>query len=269
MTSTIGIFDSGFGGLTILKGIVSVLPQYNYVYLGDTARAPYGDRSQEIIYEFTKQGVKYLFDQGCELVILACNTASSEALRKIQHEFLVGEYADKRVLGVIIPAIEEALLVTKNKRIGVLATSSTVSSHAFQKEVKKRDENIEVFEVAAPLLVPLVEAGEIHALSTKMIIKKYADEILSHDVDTVVLGCTHYGILEDEIRSALGDINIINESMVVAYKLKDYLTRHTEIESRLTKGGERVFFTTDNEARFDGLGSEFFGEKISSFNAKL
>jgi glutamate racemase len=269
MTSTIGIFDSGFGGLTILKGIVSVLPQYDYVYLGDTARAPYGDRSQETIYEFTRQGVRYLFDQGCELVILACNTASSEALRKIQHEFLVGEYANKRVLGVIIPAIEESVLVTKNKRIGVLATSSTVASHAFLKEIKKKDESIDVFEVAAPLLVPLVEVGEIHTESTKMIIKNYVDEIKSHDVDTVILGCTHYGILEEEIKSCLGNISVINESMIVAHKLKDYLARHSEIENRLTKASGRVFFTTDNEARFDGLGSGFFGGKISSIKVEL
>jgi glutamate racemase len=265
----IGVFDSGFGGLTILKEIVKALPEYDYVYLGDSARAPYGSRSQETICEFTKEGVEFLFAKGAELVILACNSASSEALRKIQHEFLKGKYSSKKVLGVIFPAAEEAVLRTKNKRIGVLGTEATVSSHAFKRELQKLDSKIKVFEVPAPLLVPIVEAGEGGSESAKLLVKQYVLEALEHNIDTLILGCTHYEILEKDIKRNTKNVNIISEGKVVAKKLKDYLVRHTEIDSKLRKRKKIEFFTTDSKDKFDKLGSRFFGKRIRSLKTSI
>ncbi|MDB5204886.1 MAG: Glutamate racemase [Candidatus Taylorbacteria bacterium] len=267
--SRIGIFDSGFGGLSILKEIVRVLPEYSYIYLGDTARAPYGNRSQEIIYEFTKEGIEFLFRNGCDLVILACNTASSEALRKIQQEFLPKKYPYKKVLGVIIPGAEEAVLKTKNKKIGVLATEATVSSGAFKREIQKLNKSIKVFEVAAPMLVPLVEAGEDKSESAKILIRQYVIDVCRHSIDTLVLGCTHYGILESEIKKTSKGITILSEGKIVAKKLKEYLERHDEIKKKLTKKKSIQFYTTDSKDKFDRLGSRFFGEKISSKKVDL
>ncbi len=262
--SSIGIFDSGFGGLSILSEIVKILPQYDYVYLGDTARAPYGSRSQEIIYEFTCEGIEFLFHSGCDLVILACNTASSEALRKIQQEFLPKKYPDKKVLGVIIPGAEEAVTQTKNRKIGVLATEATVSSGAFKREIQKLDSKIKVYEVPAPMLVPLIEAGEDKSESAKLMIKKYVDEVCAHSIDTLILGCTHYGILEKEIKRCAGDTVVLSEGKIVARKLVQYLERHNEINKKLSKKKHIKFYTTDSKEKFDRLGSRFFGEKINS-----
>lgn len=269
--SRIGIFDSGFGGLSILKEITKMLPQYDYIYLGDTARAPYGNRSQEVIYEFTREGVGFLFQNGCDLVILACNTASSEALRKIQQEFLPEKYPNlptdqsaKKVLGVLIPGAEEAVSRTKNKKIGVLATDATVSSGAFKREIQKLDKHIKVYEVGAPMLVPLVEAGEDKSEGAKILIKKYADKVCSHDIDTLILGCTHYGILENQIKKYTKGVNVLSEGKIVAKKLKEYLARHTEIDSKLSKKKNIKFYTTDSKDKFDVLGGRFFGTKINS-----
>ena len=187
----IGLFDSGFGGLYILRGIVKELPQYSYIYLGDSARAPYGPRSNEEVYAFTKQGVEFLFENGANLVVLACNTASSEALRKIQHEYHRDD--TQKVLGVLIPFAEAAVRQTVNKRIGILATEGTVQSGAFEREIKKIDPQITVFQQACPLLVPLVEAGEQDSENADVLIRKYLKPILAEDIDTLVLGCTHYG----------------------------------------------------------------------------
>ncbi len=260
----IGVFDSGFGGLSILKDIVGVLPQYDYVYLGDTARTPYGSRSQEVILEFTKQGVDFLFEHGAEIIILACNTASSEALRKIQQEYLPEKYPDKKVLGVIIPTAEEAVLETKNKKIGILATEATVRSCAFEREIKKINGQIEVFQIPAPLLVPIVEAGNIQTEATYLIVRDYVKNILAHDVDTIILGCTHYGILESVIKKYSGEAKIISEAPIIAKKLKEYLLRHSEIEGKLVKNNVVKFFTTDTKEKFDTLGSRFFGKDIFS-----
>ncbi|MES2409359.1 MAG: glutamate racemase [Patescibacteria group bacterium] len=262
--SSIGIFDSGFGGLSILKEIVKVLPVCDYVYLGDTARAPYGSRSQEIIYEFTCEGIEFLFQNRCDLVILACNTASSEALRKIQQEFLPKKYPGKKVLGVIIPGAEEAVLKTKNKKIGVLATEATAASGAFKREIQKLDKQIKVYEVPAPMLVPLVEAGEDKSKSTKILVKQYVDEVCSHGIDTLILGCTHYGILEGVIKKFTKGVSVLSEGKIVAKKLKAYLGKHSEIEQRLIKKKNITFYTTDSKEKFDRLGSRFFGTKINS-----
>ena len=261
--SPIGVFDSGFGGLEILKAVTKLLPEYDYVYLGDTARNPYGSRSQEVIFEFTAQAVGYLFKQNCQLIILACNTASSKALRRIQQEYLPIAYPNGKVLGVLIPAAEEAVLITKNYKIGVLATSATVSSGAFERELKKINPNIQVFQNAAPLLVPIVETGEQDSEIADLALRKYLAPLINEGIDTLILGCTHYGILKEEIQKIVGPrIKLIAEGEIVARKLKDYLARHSEIEKKLTKKGRVRFLTTDLEDKFQSLGSIFYGKPI-------
>jgi glutamate racemase len=265
----IGIFDSGFGGLSILKKISNKLPQYNYIYLGDSARAPYGDRSQEEIFRFTKQGVKFLFDHGSELVILACNSASAEALRKIQQNFLKGKYKDRRVLGVIVPASEAAVANTKNKIVSVIGTTATVSSKAFEREIRKLDRRIKVYESATPLLASMVESGDYKSVEAKKIIEGYIKKAVIHSPDVLILGCTHYEILMREIKRHAKDAQIVSEGSVVAQKLKDYLCRHGEIESKLSKDAKLEFYTTKSKSRFDRLGSIFFGKRISAGQASL
>lgn len=263
-TTSIGVFDSGFGGLAILKEIVKKLPNYSYVYFGDTARAPYGDRSMDSVYKFTKQAVDFLFKHDCELVILACNTASAEALRKIQQHYLPKKYPKRRVLGVIVPALEEAAIKTKNNRIGVLATTGTVHSGTFPRELHLRNPKIKIFQQATPLLVPIVENGMHRDISTQLILKRYLAPLLKKNIDTLILGCTHYEHLELEIKKIIGKkIRIISEGKVVARKLKEYLSRHPEIESRLLFRKKRTFYTTDLSDKFCTLGSEFFGSHIT------
>jgi len=262
-TGPIGVFDSGFGGLEVLKHIVKKLPQYDFIYLGDTARTPYGSRSQEVIFNFTQQAVEFLFTNGCLLVILACNTASSEALRKIQQDYLIKQYPNNKVLGVIIPAVEQAIFLTKNNRVGVIATEGTVNSLAFAKELKKRNPQVKVWQKACPLLVPIVEAGEHNSEIAKVVLQKYLKPLLDKKIDTLILGCTHYGILEKQIKKIVGqNIAVVSEGKVVAQKLEDYLNRHTEVERRLSKKSQQVFLTTDLTNKFQKLGSQFFGKKI-------
>ena len=262
-TKRVGIFDSGFGGLDVTRSIVRVLPQYDYMYLGDTARAPYGDRSQETIYEFTKQAVDFLFSHNCELIIVACNTASSEALRKLQQEYLPKQHPDKKVLGVLIPAAEEAMTRSKNKKIGVIATAGTVASGAYLRELAKFDPSVQVFQNACSLLVPIVESGEQDSPETRAILERYLAPLLQEDIDTLILGCTHYGILEDRIRAIVGpDITIISSAAVVPEKLTEYLARHADLEATLGKGASIRFFSTDTTDSFKRLGSKFFGRDI-------
>jgi len=262
----IGVFDSGFGGLHVLRSIARALPQYEYVYLGDTARAPYGDRQQETIYAYTKQAVDFLFDENCGIVILACNTASSEALRKIQQEY----GAQKKVLGVLIPAAEVATKKTKNRRVGVIATSGTVASEKFVRELTKLDGGVKVFQKACPLLVPLVEAGEQDSPEMDTILERYLRPLLRKHIDTLILGCTHYGILEKKIRAVVGpDISIISEAKVVPKKLEDYLNRHNEIEEALSKRPTVHFYSTDRTDNFRILGSKLFGRPIKVEKAVL
>lgn len=266
----IGVFDSGFGGLEILREIVKKLPEYDYLYLGDTARTPYGTRSQEIIYKFTKQAVDFLFKRDCQLIILACNTASSKALRKIQQKYLPKHYPQRRVLGVIIPASEEAALKTTNNRIGIIGTEGTVLSGTFEKELKKLNPKVKVFQKACPLLVSIVEEGEQNSKIVDIVLKDYLTPLIKRKIDTLILGCTHYGILEDKIRKFIGPkINIIVEGKVVAEKLKNYLERHPEIESRLSKNSKVKFFTTDSTEKFKILGSLFFGEAVLPNNVRI
>ena len=266
----IGVFDSGFGGIDILRGFVKELPQYDYLYLGDTARTPYGTRSRETVYAFTKQAVDFLFTQGCELIIFACNTASSDALRKIQREYVPKHSSGKKVLGVLIPAAEAAIEETKNKRIGVIATEGTVESLAFHRELTKLDPQVKVFQQACQLLVPLVEAGEHRSKAAQMILQKYLDPLLKKKIDTLILGCTHYGILEKQIKALLPPgIKIVSEARVAPKKLKDYLKRHPEIETQLSQGKTAEFYSTDLTKRFTLLGSRFFGKKLKAKKALL
>lgn len=266
---SIGVFDSGFGGLTILRGLVKELPDYDYLYLGDSARAPYGSRSQKVIYEFTRQAVDLLFQHGCELVILACNTASSEALRRIQIEHLPQFHPNKKVLGVIIPAAEAAISKSA-QRVGIIATESTVASQAFVRELRKLDPSVSVFQNPCPLLVPIIESGEHQSEMTDTLLQKYLAPLLKKKIDTLILGCTHYEILKRKIQMIVGkNVTVISESSVVAKKLRDYLVRHPEIEKHLSKNHARTFYSTDRTEKFTSLGSQFFGAPIIVKKATL
>lgn len=267
--SKIGVFDSGFGGLDILRRIVKKLPQYEYVYLGDTARTPYGTRTKDTIYKFTEEAVDFLFKKNCELVILACNTASSDALRKIQKNYL-RKHKGKRVLGVLIPASEEAVKITKNGRVGIIATEATVLSRSFEREIKKLNREATVFQSSAPLLVPFVEAGEHNSELARIMLRKYLTPLMKAKIDTLVLGCTHYGILEAKIRKITGKrVSVISEARVIPKKLEDYLARHPEIEGKLSQKGTVRFFSTDLTPAFSTRGSEFYGKKIRVQKAVL
>ncbi|MGC8490284.1 MAG: glutamate racemase [Syntrophobacteraceae bacterium] len=267
---SIGVFDSGFGGLDIMKGMVRELPEYDFIYLGDTARAPYGTRSGKIIYEFSREAVDFLFQKDCELLIFACNTASSDALHRIQVDHLPKNHGNKRVLGVLIPAAEVACELSKSKRVGVIATASTVQSKSFIREINKIIPDIKIYQQACPLLVPLVEAGEQNSEMTQIALRKYLKPLLAKEIDTLILGCTHYGILEAKIRKIVGrNVKIISESRIIGAKLKDYLARHPEIETRLAQNGKRTFYSTDLTDNFQKLGSRFFGEKIEVNKAEL
>jgi len=258
---SIGIFDSGFGGLDILKTITKEFPNYNYIYLGDTARTPYGTRSKEVIYEFTSQAIRALFENDCELVILACNTASSDALKTIQQEYLPKYYPRKKVLGVLIPTAEEAIKKTKNGKIGVIATEGTIRSNSFKRELIKLNPRIKVFQKACPLLVPIVEAGEQNADFTEIILTKYLEPLKKQNIDTLILGCTHYGILNKKIKKVMGGkVLVLSEAKIIPKKLGDYLEKHSDIEKKLGKSRKRVFYSTDLTDRFTSLGSNFFGK---------
>jgi len=262
---SIGVFDSGFGGLAILKEIKKELPEYDYLYLGDTARAPYGSRAKEEIYTFTEEGVRFLFEQGAELVVLACNSSSSDALRKLQQEYIPQKFPSKKVLGVLIPAAEEAIEKTRNKKVGLIATEATITSSSFRRELKKLDREVKIFERACPELVPLVETGDTDSEKTKEVLNVYLEPLKEGEIDTLILGCTHYEFLEKNIKEIMGEgVLVISEGAVISDKLKKYLDKHTEIKDKLSRDGERVFFTTGFKEKFDSQGGIFFGEKIES-----
>lgn len=256
----IGIFDSGLGGLVIAKSIKKLLPEYNYVYLGDTKRVPYGNRSHSTVYEFTCEALKYLFEkENCSLVIIACNTASARALRKVQQEFLPKYFPDRKVLGVLIPTAEE---VVNFKKVGILATKGTVNSNTFKSEIEKLNPLVEVYQNASPMLVPLIEEGETTLV--KPFLEKYLKPLLSKKIDALVLGCTHYPILKKEIREIVGSkIKIISQDEIIPKKLKDYLARHKEI--KLSKKGSMKILFTDITPTVEELSRKWFGKdtKIS------
>lgn len=263
----IGIFDSGYGGLTVFREIVDLLPQYDYVYLGDNARTPYGTRSFETVYNYTLESVLKLFEMGCPLVILACNTASAKALRTIQQKDLVKMDSALRVLGVIRPTAEIIGQYSSSRKVGVLGTSGTVRSESYPIEITKVSPDVQVYQQACPMWVPLIENNEHLDEGADFYVKKYIDELLNQEpeIDVFLLGCTHYPLLIDKIKEHLPKhVQVISQGEIVAASLKDYLRRHPEMEQSISNGATRKFFTTDDPSRFDEHASVFFGEKIQS-----
>jgi glutamate racemase len=261
----IGIFDSGYGGLTIFEKIRELLPQYDYLYLGDNARTPYGTRSFEVVYQFTRQSVMYLFEAGCPLVILACNTASAKALRTIQQCDLPYIDPTRRVLGIIRPTIEVIDALTRTKHIGIFGTQGTITSESYTLEIEKLYPHITLVGEACPMWVPLVENNEYHSPGADYFVKRHVERLLAQDdrIDTIVLGCTHYPLLMNKIRQFLPEgITLVPQGRQVADSLKDYLLRHPEMDSRLTKGRRRRFLTTESVAKFSNLASLFLKQPI-------
>ena len=261
----IGVFDSGYGGLTILEKIREILPEYDYIYLGDNARAPYGTRSFELVYKFTLEAVKFLFDQGCHLVILACNTASAKALRSIQQKDLPLIDANRRVLGVIRPTVEAVGDLTKSGYVGVMATSGTIMSKSYPLEVAKLFPEISVFGQACPMWVPLVENHEFDKPGADYFVKKDINRLLSQNdkIDAIILGCTHYPLLLSKIRAYTPNhIRIIPQGDYIARSLKDYLARHPEMDANCAKHGECAFLTTESVDKFKESAELFLGIPI-------
>ncbi|MCU0442118.1 MAG: glutamate racemase [Bacteroidia bacterium] len=263
----IGVFDSGYGGLTVLKELVQKLPEYDYVYLGDNARAPYGTRSFEAIYEYTLQCVKKLFELGCPLVILACNTASAKALRTIQQKDLPLLQPQNRVLGIIRPTAEVVGQYTQSNHIGVVGTTGTITSESYVLEIGKLFPQLTVTQEACPMWVPLVENNEMNNEGARYFVKQHVNQLLQKDplIDTLLLGCTHYPLLMPLIEQALPPhVKVLSQGTIVANSLADYLQRHPEMQTRLTQKGERTFLTTDTNEQFNKQGTLFWGAPIVS-----
>ncbi len=268
----IGIFDSGYGGLTVLHGFRQLLPQYDYLYLGDNARAPYGTRSFDVVYEFTRQAVTRLFEMGCHLVILGCNTASAKALRTIQQSDLPNLDANRRVLGIIRPTAEVIGSLTKSRHVGIFATEGTIKSESYNLEIKKLFPDIEVSGVACPFWVPLVEYNEADSPGADYFVKKRIDQLLAldKDIDAVILGCTHYPLLMPKIQQYMPDgIRIISQGEYVASSLQHYFERHPEIEQRCTKNGQVHYLTTENPEKFKESAQMFLHESVEVENITL
>lgn len=268
----IGVFDSGYGGLTVLKELVRFLPKYDYLYLGDNARAPYGTRSFETVYRYTLDAVSWLLEQGCPLIILACNTASAKALRTIQQQDLQKLHPTARVLGVIRPTAEIIGQYTKSGSIGIFATPGTVQSHSYLIEIEKYFPDLKVEQEACPMWVPLIENNEHNTPGAEYFIRKHVQELKSRNknIDTVLLACTHYPLLKEKLSKELGPgVKVLSQGEIVAHSLEDYLQRHPEIESRLGKEGQVGFYTTDSPEDFDRKGSIFYGEQLKSEHTDL
>jgi glutamate racemase len=279
-TSPIGIFDSGYGGLTVMREIVNALPQYDYVYLGDNARTPYGTRSFETVYDYTLECVTYLFQQGCPLVILACNTASAKALRNIQQLNLPtmfpgagpggpppGTLPSRRVLGVIRPTAEVIGSYSVSGHVGVLATNGTVSSESYLVEIGKFSPGLTVTQEACPMWVPLIENGEHTHAGADYFVYQHLDRLLTRDpyIDTILLACTHYPLLLDKIRAVLPpQVRVVSQGPIVATSLADYLHRHPDLERQCSRGGVRRFLTTDSATDFSRQASTFWGDSVEA-----
>lgn len=258
---TIGIFDSGLGGLVMTRAFREALPQHDFLYLGDTLHVPFGPRSAEAIYDFTLQAVDYLFQQGCPLVIIACNTASANALRRLQQEYLPVHYPDRRILGVIVPTIE-ATIATGHKRIGLIGTAFTVNSGTYRDELQKITPDIEIIGKATPLLVPLVENSGIKY--AEPVLQDYLAPLIAEQIDSLILGCTHYPLFKPMLQKLLPDgVDIISQDEIVPAKLVDYLARHPEMEQRLTKNGRLKALLTDVTATYGQIGETLFGQPIA------
>jgi len=270
-TGPIGVFDSGYGGLTVLKEIVKELPEYDYIYLGDNARSPYGNRSFETVYQYTWQCVQWLFKQNCPLVILACNTASAKALRTIQQKELIN-FPGKRVLGVIRPTTEVIGKYSETGNVGILATNGTVASNSYPIEIAKFFPDLKVYQEACPMWVPLVENNEMEGHGADFFVKKNLHNIFEkgETIDVLLLACTHYPLLKDKIEEHLPVVvKLLSQGEIVAASLKDYLKRHPEISNHCSKGKSRSFYTTDSTEDFDNHSTNFFGEVIQSQHVEL
>jgi glutamate racemase len=267
--SPIGVFDSGYGGLTVLKELMKAIPSYDFLYLGDNARTPYGTRSFRVVYEYTLQAVKYLFSRNCPLVIIACNTASAKTLRNIQQLDLPRIASDRRVLGVIRPSVEKVAEMTRNGHVGVLGTPGTVLSESYPIELEKWSEGrvISTVQEACPLWVPLVENNEIDSKGAEFFVKKNIKNLFAKDknLDTIILGCTHYPLLIPQIRKFVPEqIQILEQGEIVAEKLVDYLSRHPEMEKRISQGGEIEFQTTESAENFNEKAALFLGQEVNA-----
>jgi len=265
----IALFDSGIGGLTVLKPLLKLLPEYDYIYLGDSARSPYGGRSEEAIKQFSEEAVEYLFNRGAKLIIFACNTASSVALRHVQQKYLKGkDEKDRKILGVLIPLAEEVTKQTKTGRVGVTGTRATIGSDSYATEIHKINPNIKVYSQACPLLVPLIEEGWQDRPEAISILKKYLKPLKSCNIDTLILGCTHYPLMHKNFEKIMGKkVKVFDTGEVVASSLKDYLSHHQEIETKLTKAkkqGSRTFLTTDDPKKLQTFAEKYLGTKIKT-----
>ena len=268
----IGVFDSGYGGLTVLKEIVNQMPEYDYIYLGDNARAPYGSRSFETVYHYTLECVEQLFSMGCELVILACNTASAKALRTIQQKDLPRIAPDKRVLGVIRPTSEMVGKYSKTGHVGVFGTIGTITSDSYLIEIEKLFPHLKVHQEACPMWVPLVEYNEIETEGADYFIQKNIESLLSKDknIDTIILGCTHYPLLINKIKKYLpAGISLVSQGEIVAESLVDYLKRHPEMEQRCSKQSKIEFYSTDSATNFNKHATLFFGKEVDAKQLEL
>jgi glutamate racemase len=266
------VFDSGYGGLTILKELKHTLPQYDYIYLGDNARAPYGPRSYDTVYQYTLEAVNWFFNQGCSLVILACNTASAKALRTIQQKDLPNMAPDKRVLGVIRPTTEILGNFSTTHQVGILGTLGTIQSDSYPIELAKFFPDLKVFQQACPLWVPLIENGEHDQPGADYFVKSYLDQLFSQsaDIDTLLLACTHYPLLADKIRAFMPKgVNIVSQGAIVAKSLAKYLESHPDLAQKCSQSGQLSFYTTDNPQAFELQASTFFGEKIAANHTDL
>lgn len=268
----IGVFDSGYGGLTVLKEIIGKLPQYDYIYLGDNARAPYGNRSFDTVYHYTLQCVRWFFEQGCSLVILACNTASAKALRTIQQNDLPKLAPGKRVLGVIRPTAEIIGTFSETQNVGILATQGTVASESYPMEIAKFFPALKVYQEACPMWVPLVENNEHQTHGADFFVKKNLHNIFQkgESIDVLLLACTHYPLLREKIEEYMPvGVKLIAQGEIVAESLADYLLRHPKMEKQCSKNGQRVFYTTDSIEDFDNHAAIFYGEKLASKHVDL
>lgn len=270
----IGIFDSGLGGLTIFRAFIDHLPEYNYIYLGDNARVPYGNRSEETIYRFTKEAINFLFKKNCQLVVIACNSSTAAALKKLQHEYLPKHFPGRTVLGIIKPVVEsleENRTLKQIYRVGVVGTTTTIESKAFVREIKKTMPRVQVYQQACPLLVPFIEEG-IHrdSRALRLILKDYLSNLIKKNIDALILGCTHYELLKKEIQRVVGKkIKIFTEGKVAAEKLKDYLSRHAVLEKKLDKKRKVSYFVTDLNPNYQKLMKLFLKPHSSNIKVQL
>lgn len=259
----IALFDSGYGGLTVLKPIMELMPQYDYLYLGDSARAPYGNHSPENIRKFSEEAVEYLFDQGAQLIIFACNTASSVALRHIQQKYLKGsEEQQRKILGVLIPVAEKAVELSSSQKVGVVGTRATIQSKVYEQEIQKINPDTKVYSQPCPLLVPFIEEDWHHKPEAISILKKYLRPLKHHNIDTLILGCTHYPLMHKDFQRIMKNSQVLDSGQITAGSLQNYLQRHPEIESQLSKKNTRRFLTTDDPERFKAFTEKHFGMKI-------